>query len=59
MVQNKVKAAYARSDLFERRQLLMNDWPAYLGRDLGPVIALRRWQGDAMGDHSTRFTRIG
>ena len=26
----KVEAAYARSDLFERRRLLMNDWEAYL-----------------------------
>ena len=30
VVQNKVEAAYARSDLFERRRLLMNDWAAYL-----------------------------
>ena len=29
VVQNKVEAAYARSDLFERRRL-MNDWEAYL-----------------------------
>ena len=29
-VQNKVEAAYARSDLFERRRRLMNDWAAYL-----------------------------
>ena len=28
-VGNKVEAAYARSDLFERRRL-MNDWPEYL-----------------------------
>ena len=26
VVQNKVEAAYARSDLFERRRLLMDDW---------------------------------
>ena len=26
VVQNKVKAAYARSDLFERRRRLMADW---------------------------------
>jgi len=31
VVQNKVEAAYARSDLFERRRLLMDDWAAYLG----------------------------
>ena len=30
VVQNKVEAAYARSDLFERRRLLMGDWAAYL-----------------------------
>ena len=30
VVQNKVEAAYARSDLFERRRILMNDWEAYL-----------------------------
>ena len=30
VVQNKVEAAYARSDLFERRRLLMDDWATYL-----------------------------
>ena len=30
VVQNKVEAAYRRSDLFERRRLLMDDWAAYL-----------------------------
>ncbi len=30
VVQNRVEAAYARSDLFERRRRLMNDWEAYL-----------------------------
>ena len=30
VVQNKVEAAYARSDLFERRRQLMDDWAAYL-----------------------------
>ena len=29
VIQNKVEAAYARSDLFERRQRLMADWTAY------------------------------
>ena len=33
MVQNKVEAAYARSDLFERRRLLMDDWSEYLARN--------------------------
>ncbi len=30
IVRNPVEAAYARSDLFERRRRLMNDWEAYL-----------------------------
>ena len=30
VVQNKVEAAYTRSDLFDRRRRLMNDWEAYL-----------------------------
>ena len=30
VVQNRVEAAYARSDLFERRRRLMDDWAAYL-----------------------------
>ena len=29
VVQNKVEAAYPRSDLFERRWRLMDDWSAY------------------------------
>ena len=33
VVQNKVEAAYARTDLFERRRLLMDDWSEYLGRN--------------------------
>ena len=31
VVQNKVEAAYARSDLFERRRRLMDDWSTHLG----------------------------
>ena len=30
VVPNKVEAAYARSDLFERRRRLMDDWAQYL-----------------------------
>ena len=30
VVQNKVEAAYRRTDLFERRRKLMDDWAAYL-----------------------------
>ena len=32
VLQNKVEAAYRRTDLFERRRTLMNDWAAYLAR---------------------------
>ena len=42
VVQNQVEAAYARSDLFERRRLLMNDWAAYLAEERGKVVTLRR-----------------
>ena len=34
MVQNKVEAAYARSDLFEGRRL-MDDWSAYVAGSAG------------------------
>jgi integrase len=30
IINNKAEAAYARSDLFEKRRTLMNDWAAYL-----------------------------
>ena len=36
VVPNKVEAAYARSDLFERRRALMDDWAAYLAREYVP-----------------------
>ena len=35
VVRNRVEAAYARSDLFERRRLLMDDWPRYLTQGMG------------------------
>ncbi len=33
VVQNKVEAACARSDLFDRRRRLMDDWSAYLASE--------------------------
>ena len=30
VVQNRVEAAYRRTDLFERRRRLMKDWASYL-----------------------------
>ena len=32
VVRDRVEPAYARSDLFERRRILMNDWARYLAR---------------------------
>ena len=34
VVRNRVEAAYARSDLFERRRTLMDDWARYLAQGL-------------------------
>ena len=42
VVQNKVEAAYARSDLFDRRRQLMDDWAAYLSGERGQVVPLHR-----------------
>ena len=42
VVQNKVEAAYARSDLFERRRQLMDDWSAYLDEERGQVVTRHR-----------------
>ena len=35
VVRNRVEAAYARSDLFERRRALMDDWARYLDQGIG------------------------
>ena len=35
VVRNRVEAAYARSDLFERRRRLMDDWARYLAQGTG------------------------
>ena len=34
-VRNRVEAAYARSDLFERRRTLMDEWARYLAQGTG------------------------
>ena len=39
-VENRVEAAYARSDLFQRRRKLMEAWAAYLTEDVGEVLRL-------------------
>ena len=38
---NKVEAAYARSDLFEKRRKLMDAWASYLQRSSAKVVQLR------------------
>ena len=35
VVRDRVEAAYARSDLFERRRILMDDWARYLTQGIG------------------------
>ena len=35
VVRDRVDAAYARSDLFERRRVLMDDWARYLDQGIG------------------------
>ena len=44
VVPNKVEAAYARSDLFERRRRLMDDWAAYPSWMRGLVPKMPLWQ---------------
>ncbi len=41
-VRNQTEAAYARSDLFERRRHLMDDWSSYIEEVRGQVVPLRR-----------------
>ena len=43
VVQNRVEAAYRRTDLFERRRRLMDDWTAYLaGESRDPEVGSNR-----------------
>ena len=41
-IQNKAEAAYARSDLFEKRRALMDRWAAHLASDArnGKIVSL-------------------
>ena len=41
-VRDQTEAAYARSDLFERRRHLMDDWAEYLAEPRGQVVTLGR-----------------
>ena len=44
-VRNKVEAAYNRTDLFERRRTLMDQWAAYLNGDDERVVPMVRRYG--------------
>ena len=47
VVSNKVVAAYARTDLFERRRALMDQWAQYLEGGGGQVVPMIRQGGQA------------
>ena len=42
VVKNKVEAAYRRTDLFERRRVLMEEWASYLAGGSGPLLVSGR-----------------
>ena len=44
-VRNKVEAAYNRTDLFERRRTLMEQWASYLDGAVDAVVPLVRRHG--------------
>ncbi len=41
-IRDQTEAAHARSDLFDRRRHLMDDWTEYLAVTRGQVLSLRR-----------------
>ena len=38
IIKDKAEAAYARSDLFDRRRRLMNQWADYLNQELEKTV---------------------
>jgi integrase len=40
VIQNKAEAAYARSDLFEKRRMMMESWAAFVAQERGEVIRI-------------------
>lgn len=40
VIQNKAEAAYARSDLFEKRRMMMQSWATYIGASRAEVVLL-------------------
>ena len=41
VVKDKAEAAYARSDMFEKRRKMMESWAGYLAGRAGHVVSLR------------------
>jgi len=49
VIPNKAEAAYARSDLFEKRRSLMEAWARYIGDGMAQVVALDQAIGESAG----------
>ena len=58
MVQNKVEAAYARSDLFERRRILMDDWACYLSGESGSRVQTSGDRAELPVEETVRVLRM-
>ena len=58
-VRNPTEAAYARSDLFERRRRLMDDWEGYLRRTHGHGLGGPRGAHDGPGRVPIRVLQPG
>jgi len=39
-IKDKAEAAYARSDVFEKRRKMMSNWAGYLAGEVGKVVKL-------------------
>ena len=51
VVRNKVEAAYRRTDLFERRRRLMDDWAAYLPQmEMPNAMKVLTWNVNKAGE---------
>lgn len=44
-IPNAAEAAYARSDLFEKRRDLMDRWAAFIAGEAGRVVTMARRNG--------------
>ncbi len=58
VVRNQVEAAYAHSDLFERRRILMDDWERYLAQGMAKDSEPPRWPGVSAPGAGGRYPRL-